>query len=50
MTAAHARDPRIPRAIEARRQLGRPVGRVWVNGREVGGVDPRYAHLSRTYD
>jgi len=50
MTAARARDPRIPRAIEARRHLSRPTGRVWVNGRELGGVDPRYAHLSRTYD
>jgi hypothetical protein len=50
MTAARARDPRIPRVIEARRQLERPTGRVWVNGREVGGADPRYAHLGRTYD
>ena len=50
MTAARARDPRIPRVIEARRQLSRPTGRVWVNGREVGGDDPRYAHLGRTYD
>ena len=50
MTAARARDPRVPRAIEARRRLDRPVGRVWLNGREVGGPDPRYAHLGRTYD
>ena len=50
MTVARARDPRLPRAIEARRRLGRPVGRVWVNGREVGGPDARYAHLGRTHD
>ena len=49
MSAARAR-PRIPRVIEARRRLGRPVGRVWVNGREVGGQDPRYAHLARGGD
>ena len=43
LAAARARDRRIPRAIEARRKLDRPTGRVWVNGREVGGVDARYA-------
>jgi hypothetical protein len=42
---------RVERAIEARRDLtdGRG-GRSWINGREVGGVDPRYAHLSTSYD
>jgi hypothetical protein len=40
----------MPRVIEARRRLDRPTGRVWVNGREVGGVDPRYAHLARGHD
>jgi hypothetical protein len=45
-----ARDPRVPRAIEARRRLSRPTGRVWLNGREVGGADPRYTHLSRSHD
>lgn len=25
-------------------------GRAWINGREVGGTDPRYAHLDRSYD
>ena len=50
LAAARSRDPRIPRVIEARRRLARPVGRVWVNGREVGGSDPRYEHLSRSYD
>ena len=50
MSAARARDPRMPRAIEARRRLDRPTGRVWLNGREVGGADPRYTHLSRSHD
>jgi len=27
-----------------------PRGRAWLNGREVGGVDPRFAHLSRAHD
>jgi hypothetical protein len=25
-------------------------GRAWINGTEVGGADPRYAHLDRSYD
>lgn len=25
-------------------------GRAWINGREVGGADHRYAHLARSYD
>ena len=49
LAAARAR-PRMPRVIEARRKLDRPVGRVWVNGREVGGPDPRYSHLCRSGD
>lgn len=46
------RSRRLTRAISARRRLGSPAprGRAWVNGREVGGVDPRFAHLGRTYD
>lgn len=43
------RDPRLPRAIDARRRLD-ARGRVWVNGREIGGRDPRYAHLAQTHD
>jgi hypothetical protein len=27
-----------------------PRGRAWINGREVGGADPRYQHLARSYD
>ena len=40
----------MPRVIEARKRLGRPSGRVWLNGREVGGEDQRYAHLGRSHD
>jgi hypothetical protein len=25
-------------------------GRAWINGDEVGGSDPRYAHLNCSYD
>jgi hypothetical protein len=25
-------------------------GRAWINGTEVGGSDPRFAHLDRSYD
>ena len=46
------RDQRVSRTIQARRRLSSPRGggRAWINGREVGGADPRYAHLSRSYD
>ncbi len=42
----------IDRAIEARRALAprSGSGRAWINGREVGGQNPRYAHLHRSYD
>lgn len=59
------REQRMSRAVQARRRLpsprgGRPSqgggrasqggGRAWINGREVGGADPRYAHLSTVND
>ena len=25
-------------------------GRAWINGNEVGGCDPRFEHLNRSYD
>jgi hypothetical protein len=31
-------------------QLHFSGGRAWINGREVGGPDPRFAHLDRSYD
>ena len=58
------RDQRVSRVVQARRRLEgfvtddksfarsppRGGGRAWINGREVGGVDSRYAHLSSVYD
>lgn len=42
---------RLIRAIDARRRLSAESrGRAWINGREVGGVDPRFAHLARSHD
>jgi hypothetical protein len=26
----------------------KPAGRAWINGREVGGPNPRFAHLHRS--
>jgi hypothetical protein len=40
-------------ATAARRRLdenSRTSGRAWINGREVGGADTRFAHLGRSYD
>jgi hypothetical protein len=56
------RTRRVGRAVAARRRLdssaqraerrkrARRVGRVWVNGRELGGTDPRFAHLAASFD
>jgi hypothetical protein len=50
------RDRRLERAMEARRRLAdsadtvRLGGRAWINGEEVGGADPRFAHLSVSFD
>ena len=35
--------PRVPKPPAGR-------GRAWINGSEVGGTDPRFAHLDRSYD
>ena len=44
-------DRRVGRAIDARRGLAtRRGGRAWINGREVGGADPRHIHLSESHD
>ena len=46
------RDRRMYRTVQARRRLTSPRGggRAWINGREVGGADPRFAHLAGSYD
>ena len=52
-TRTPSANPRIVRALLAERREQRRVrapGRAWINGREVGGTDPRYAHLSQSYD
>jgi hypothetical protein len=43
---------RVRRAISARRELAasHAGGRVWLNGREVGDADPRFAHLEASHD
>ena len=42
---------RVLLAKRARATLdGRRPGRAWINGREVGGTDPRLAHLRAAYD
>lgn len=45
-------DARLLRVLQARRRLEPPRtrGRAWINGREAGGRDARYAHLGQSYD
>ncbi len=44
-------DRRAGRTIKVPRGWATPrAGRAWINGREVGGVDPRYVHLSDWLD
>jgi hypothetical protein len=45
-----ARRTSPPRPPEPRQPLLGDLGRAWINGVEVGGTDPRYAHLSRSHD
>jgi hypothetical protein len=46
------REQLLARVIEERRTKARAErrGRAWINGKEVGGPDLRYSHLSRSYD
>ena len=48
MPLGAARRRRLEKLIDAQRKLGH--GRAWINGREVGGTEPRYAHLALSYD
>jgi hypothetical protein len=45
--------PKPPRA-KSQDKMSAPLflnqGRAWINGDEVGGPDPRFAHLDRSYD
>ncbi|HEX4720752.1 MAG TPA: hypothetical protein VH300_19685 [Thermoleophilaceae bacterium] len=44
--------PRRRKPIKPARVPKPPAGhgRAWINGSEVGGTDPRFAHLDRSYD
>jgi hypothetical protein len=45
-------DRRVGQIIKARRDLAthRVGGRAWLNGRELGGADPRYTQLEASHD
>jgi hypothetical protein len=44
-------DRRVGQVIKVRRDFAaRGVGRAWLNGRELGGADPRYRHLEASHD
>jgi len=45
-------DPRVGQIARARRDLATKGigGRVWLNGREFGGADPRYRRLDASHD
>jgi hypothetical protein len=53
-----ARERSVSLARDARRRLAAPPrgaraeqrGRLWLNGRELGAPDGRFAHLSGSYD
>ena len=47
-----AGDRRVGQIIKARAELAtdRVGGRAWLNGRELGGADPRYTHLEASHD
>jgi hypothetical protein len=45
-----ARRTSPPRPPGPRQPLFGDPGRAWINGVEVGGTNPRYAHLNRTHD
>ena len=47
---AKRRGGRRARPPPPREPLFDKGGRAWINGREVGGTDPRFAHLNRSYD
>ena len=45
------REERLARAANRRRdRRERSRGRAGINGREVGGTQPRFAHLTASYD
>ena len=50
-TRALAAEALLRAAIEDATRPEEPLtGRAWINGREVGGIEPRHAHLAESYD
>ena len=50
-TRALAAEALLRAAVEDASEPREPLtGRAWINGREVGGAEPRYAHLTESYD
>jgi hypothetical protein len=50
-TQALAAEALLRAAVEDASKPHEPLtGRAWINGREVGGAEPRYAHLTESYD
>ena len=51
LRAGERRSEADPQAVKSSRRSPPPRrGRAWINGREVGGPDPRFAHLAATHD
>ena len=53
MTLAHRRPSRprtAPLDSHRGRNAGGTLGRAWINGREVGGTEARFAHLAGGHD
>jgi hypothetical protein len=48
--AARRQLDRAPFPSDQRRARSRARGRVWVNGVELGGTDPRHSTLALSYD
>jgi hypothetical protein len=40
----------VQRGVNGRSIARSQPGRAWINGREAGGADARYAHLSGSHD
>lgn len=50
MRPTYVRSGPAKRPPKPRESLWKSTGRAWINGAEVGGPDPRFAHLNRSYD
>jgi hypothetical protein len=59
MSSTREREHKVSRALGARHRVEKAAGgrgqrrfygRAWINGREIGGSDPRYEHLVSSYD